>query len=421
MTAALKGTARRTFRSLQIRNYRLYFIGQIVSFSGTWMQTVAQMWLVYRLTSSGTALGVTMALQFVPMMLAGAWGGVIADRFDKRHILMWTQSVQAALAILLGTLVATGAVRLWMVYALAFALGCVVVIDNPTRQSFAAEMVGPEDLTNAVGLNSAIFTSARVIGPAVAGVVISLVDLAPCFFVNGASYVAVLAALRAMDPRALHRRRPVPRSPGQLREGLRYVWRRPVLRSTLLLVAVIGTLAFNFGVLLPVMARTEFSGGAATFGLMSAVMGAGTLLGALTAASRPTPTRTMLYGSALAYGLLIIIAGLAPTLSLTLAVLVPMGAAGIAFLATANATLQLHADDHMRGRVMSLHGMVFLGSTPIGSPIAGWISEQLGVRAAFFLGGIGAMIAAVGSVWWLCRMRAERGAESDLDWERTAA
>jgi predicted MFS family arabinose efflux permease len=194
-----------------------------------------------------------------------------------------------------------------------------------------------------------------------------------------------------------------------------------VLRSTLLLVAVIGTLAFNFGVLLPVMARTEFSGGAGTFGLMSAVMGAGTLLGALTAASRPTPTRTMLYGSALAYGLLIIIIGLAPTLSLTLAVLVPMGAAGIAFLATANATLQLHADDHMRGRVMSLHGMVFLGSTPIGSPLAGWISEQLGVRAAFFLGGIGAMIAAVGSVWWLCRMRAERGAESDLDWERTAA
>lgn len=418
---ALELATRRTFRSLKVRNYRLYFIGQIISFSGTWMQSIAQMWLVYELTSSGTALGITTALQFLPMMVAGLWGGVIADRFDKRRLLIWTQTAQAVLAVILGTLVLFEVVQLWMVYSLAFALGCVIVIDNPTRQSFAAEMVGPEDLSNAIGLNSAIFTSARVMGPALGGVVIALFGVGACFLINAFSYVAVILALRAMNPEALYRKPPAERSPGQLREGLRYAWSDPVLRSGLLLMAVVGTLAFNFRVLLPVMAEQEFAGGAETYGLLSAVMGGGTLIGALTAASRKYPTLKMLYGSAFAYGLLIVVAGLAPTLPLELVVLVPMGAAGLAFVSTANATLQMNSDDSMRGRVMALYAVVFLGSTPIGSPIVGWVAEELGVRAAFHLGGVATAIAAVVTVWWLRRARRADATSLDTRAEQAAA
>lgn len=386
--------AHRTFRSLHVRNYRLYFVGQVISFSGTWMQIVAQSWLVLQLTGSSVALGFTTALQFMPMLLAGAWGGVIADRYDKRRLLMWTQAASGALAAILGALVAADLVELWMVYVLALLLGCVTVVDNPTRQSFVMEMVGREDLTNAVGLNSTIFTSARVVGPAVAGVLIAAVGVAPCFFLNAASFAAVIVALRAMDPDMLHRSAPPVRSRGQLREGLRYVWAREELRSPLLLMAVVGTLAFNFRVLLPVMAARTWHGGAGIFGALSAFMGAGTVVGALAAASRRRPTQPMLMGSALLYGVLIVVAGLAPTLPLELAALVPMGAAGIAFVSTANSTLQLSSSDAMRGRVMALYAVVFLGSTPIGSPLVGWIAQSWGPRAGFLVGGIATIVAA---------------------------
>ena len=397
---ALAIATRRTFRALRIRNYRLYFLGQIVSFSGTWMQTVAQMWLVLRLTGSGTALGITTALQFTPMLLAGAWGGVLADRVDKRRLLMCTQSVQALLALVLGTLVITGKAELWMVYALAFALGCVIVADNPTRQSFAIEMVGPDDLTNAVGLNSTIFTAARVIGPALGGVVIAAFGVALCFFFNAFSYLAVIGALAAMNPDELHRSEPIERAGGQLREGLRYAWQTRALRLPLLMMVVIGTLAFNFRVLLPLMAESVFSGGAGTYGILSAMLGAGTLLGSLGIAGRARPTLKVLLGAALAYGVLIILGGLAPTLGLELMVLVPMGAAGLAFAATANAMLQLNADANMRGRVMALYAVVFLGSTPIGGPIIGLVAEHLGVRAAFHLGGVATIIASLAAIYW---------------------
>ncbi|MFN2490212.1 MAG: MFS transporter [Actinomycetota bacterium] len=400
---ALKLVAGRTFRSLGIRNYRLYFMGQIVSFSGTWMQLVAQMWLVFRLTGSGVALGVTTALQFLPMLLVGAWGGVVADRFDKRRLLMATQATAASLALVLAVLTATGIVRLWMIYVLALLLGCVTVVDNPTRQSFVIEMVGPDEISNAVGLNSAVFTSARVVGPAIAGVLIATFDIVPCFFVNAVSYLAVIAALWAMDPEELHTSPRAPRGKGQLREGLRYVWSTRELRIPLLLMAVVGTLAFNFRVLLPVMADETFGGGAGTYGVLSAVMGAGTVIGALVVASRRRPTRPMLVGSALAYGALIVIAGLMPTLAFELAVLVPMGAAGIGFVSTANSMLQLNSSDAMRGRVMALYAVVFLGSTPIGSPLIGWIAERFGVRAGFLVGGVATLIAAAIALWTLGR------------------
>lgn len=362
--------------------------------SGTWIQSVAQMWLVYQITGSGVALGVVTALQFTPVLVAGMWGGIVADRFDKRKILMATQSAAALLAALLGILTAFEIVELWMIYVLAFALGSVSVIEVPTRQSFVIEMVGEDQLSNAIGLNSTVFTSARVIGPAIAGVLIAGVGLAWCFLINAVSFAAVIVSLTKMNAAELHGGEPVERSKGQLREGLRYVWNTPILRTSLLMMAIIGTIAFNFRILLPVMAEEEFGGGAGTYGALSAVMGVGTVLGALFVASRKYPTRKTLIYSAMAYGVLIVIAGLAPNVSLEMIALVPMGAAGIAFVATANSTLQLNAKESMRGRVMALYSVVFLGSTPIGSPIVGWIGETFGVRAGFLISGFACLLAS---------------------------
>ncbi len=403
--------ARRTFSSLHVPNYRLYFFGQVVSMSGTWIQSVAQMWLVYQLTGSGIALGVVTALQFTPVLLAGMWGGIVADRFDKRKILVITQAAAATLALVLGLLTAFEAVELWMIYLLAFGLGCISVIEVPTRQSFVIEMVGEDQLSNAVGLNSTVFTSARVIGPALAGLLIAGVGIAWCFLINAFSFAAVIVSLAKMDPERLHRSAPVERSKGQLREGLRYVWNTPILRTSLLMMAIIGTIAFNFRILLPVMAEEEFGGGAGTYGALSALMGVGTVLGALFAASRAEPTRKTLIYSAIAYGVLIIIAGMAPTLRLELIALVPMGAAGLAFVATANSTLQLNADASMRGRVMALYSVVFLGSTPIGSPIVGWIGETFGVRAGFFISGFACLLASAYAIDVVRRERLVRAAE----------
>lgn len=397
--------ADRTFRSLRIRNYRLYFFGQVVSFTGTWVQSVAQMWLVLELTGSGVALGIVTALQFLPMLLFGIWGGVIADRFDKRKVLMWTQSVGAALAFFLAVLSLTDVLTLWMIYGFALALGFVTVVDNPTRQSFAVEMVGPQDLSNVVGLNSTIFTSARMLGPALAAVLIAAFGVTVCFFINAVSYVAVIGSLHAMRPEELHRSDPVARSKGQLRAGFRYVWTRPELRSAILLVSVIGTFAFNFRILLPLMARTTFGGDAGTYGALAAMMGAGTVMGALGVASRVRPRRRVLIGSALAYGALIIAAGAAPTIEVALALLVPMGAAGIAFLSTANAMMQLNSTASMRGRVMALYAVVFLGSTPIGSPITGWLAETVGIRGTFYITGALTIAAALVALQWARRQR----------------
>ena len=399
----------RTFSSLRVRNYRLFFTGQLVSVSGTWMQQVAQDWLVLQLTGRAVPLGITTALQFTPIALFGAWGGLAADRLDKRRLLVAVQVVSALLALALGLLTLFGVVRLWMVYALAFGLGVVFAVDQPTRQAFVTEMVGPEQVPNAVALNSALFNSARVVGPALAGIAIVALGIAPAFLVNAASYLATLAALAAMDPARLHRQAPAERGRGQVRAGLRYVWATPELRGTLLLVAVVGTLGLNYRVALPLLARFEFSTGPQAYGLMLSVMAAGSVAGALAVAGRSRPTQALLLGSAGAFGLFTLLGAGAPTLGWELAALVPVGVTTITFLATANATLQLGSAAVMRGRVMALYGIVFLGSTPLGGLLSGWLAEAYGARAPLWLSGAVSVLAALAGAAWL-RARTRRGA-----------
>ncbi|WP_208029542.1 MFS transporter [Rhabdothermincola sediminis] len=381
MTRVERAT-RHTFRALSARNYRLYIARQVVSVSGTWMQTVAQAWLVLRLTGSGVALGVTTALQFLPMLVLGPWAGVIADRSDKRRLLLATQSAAGSLALVLGVLTATGAVQLWMVFLLALGLGLVNAFDMPARQSFVYEMVGPEHLTNAVGLNSTVMNAGRLVGPAVGGVVIATLGLATCFLLNALSYAAVLAALAAMRAGELHRTEPVARQHGQLLEGLRYVWVTPALRTPLLMLAVIGTLTYEFQVSLPILATFTFGAGAEGYGALLSAMSAGAVIGGLVLAGRMTPSHRGVGRAAAAFGLLVLLASGMPTLTTTAVVMPLVGAASIAVITLTNATLQLTADPQMRARVIALYGVAFLGSTPIGGPIVGWLGETLGARRA---------------------------------------
>ena len=399
-----EAATRRTFRSLRVRNYRLFFFGQLVSLTGTWMQQVGQDWLVLRLTNQALPLGITLALQFAPILVLGAWAGVVADRLDKRRLLLATQVAMASLALVLGVLTATGAIRLWMVYVLALLLGCATAFDMPTRQAFVSEMVGPDRVTNAVGLNSAVFNSARVVGPAVAGVLIAAVGIAPAFLINAVSYLAVIAGLLAMDPARLHRLPPVDRAGGQVRAGLRYLWSNRVLRSTIALVAVVGALGLNYRVALPLLARFTFGGNASAYGALASIMAAGAVVGALAAARRGRPSRVLLLGSVAVFGLLSFAAAAAPTLIAEAVVLAPLGLASMTFLATANSTLQLASSPEMRGRVMALYGLVFLGSTPLGGLLGGWMAGQFGPRSILLLSGVSSL-AAAGLAAFLTRQR----------------
>jgi MFS family permease len=412
MTSAdLRAVGARTFRSLHIRNYRLFFFGQLVSVTGTWMQTVAQSWLVLSLTGSGVDLGITVALQFLPMLLFGLWGGLLADRSDKRKLLIATQVAGGLLGLILFGLVATDTVELWMVYVLAFLLGVVTMIDMPTRQSFVIEMVGPDEVPNAVGLNSAMFNTGRILGPAAAGISISTLGIAPSFLANAISYLAVIAALLAMRTDELFRRAPAERRRGEVRAGLRYVWSDPTLRSTLFLVAVLGMFGFNFIVVLPLLARFTFDGGAGLYSVFTALMSLGSLIGALFAASRTKPTRRRLIGSGMAFGVLLLATAAAPTAALTGVLLVAVGMAVMLFLATANTTLQLNSDPAMRGRVMALYGLLFLGSTPLGGPLLGWISEAWGPRVGLAIGGALSLAAALAAATRV-RVRRRSGARA---------
>jgi MFS family permease len=395
----------RTFRSLRSRNYRLYFFGQIISLTGTWMQSVGQAWLVLELTGSGVALGIVTALQFLPILLAGAWGGVVADRVDKRKVIIATQTAAAVLALALGLLTVTGAVRLWMVYALAFGLGLVNLVDMPTRQSFVFEMVGKEDVTNAVSLNSVVVNASRVVGPAVAGLLIATVGIGICFLVNGASYVAVIAGLHLMDPARLQDQPRAPRARGQLREGLRYVWRTSELRTPILLMAAVGTIAYNFSVLFPLLVRSTFGRGAGAYGTLFSLMGVGAVLGGLVVAARSRATASLLVGSTIALGALLWLSALAPSFWLEMIAVVPVGAASTAFIATSNAMLQLHSAPQMRGRVMALFTVVFLGTTPIGAPIVGWIAQGFGPRAGLASGATTTLLAGFVALVVLARRR----------------
>ncbi len=363
--------------------------------NGTWMQRVAQFWLVLHLTGSGFALGLTAALQAVPMLLFGTWGGLAADRTDKRVLLVLTQTASGVLGLVLALITLTGAVQLWMVYALAIGLGIVNVFDNPGRQSFVVEMVGPEHVANAIGLNSAVFTSSRMLGPALAGLVISAIGTGWCFLVNGLSFFVVVGALLLMRQSELHQVSPIVRGAGQIKDGLRYAWSRPQLRFTLILLLVIGMFAFNWNIVLPLLARYTFNSGAATYGLMLSMIGIGAFVGALFSAGRTRPTNHLFVYSAIAFGTLMLAAAAAPSLTLVLVALVPMGTAMTICQATGNSILQINSEREFRGRVMSLYVTAFLGATPIGGPIAGWVSEQLGARAGLALGGLATLIAAL--------------------------
>jgi len=397
--------ARVTFRSMSVRNYRLYFAGQLISTTGTWMQSIAQAWLVLQITGSGVALGVTVALQFTPVLLVGAWGGLVADRVDKRRLLVGTQAAAGVLALVLGSVTALGVVQLWMIYVLALGLGAVNALDNPARRAFVVEMVGAEHVSNAVSLSSAMFMAARVIGPAIAGLVIAGFGVSWCFFANGVSYSAAVIAFLAMRENEFFSVEPIPRRKGQLREGLRYAWSTPALRLVLVLTAVIGTLAFNFQVVLPLLAKQTFSGGADTLGVLYASMSIGSVIGALVSAHEARATRRFVLGAALAFGAALVGAALAPTFALELLVLVPVGAAGIAFTAMANGVLQTETAPEMRGRVAALFTVAFLGSTPIGGPIIGWVSEQLGPRAGLWVGGIATLAVTVVAIAGIRRHR----------------
>lgn len=383
----LRRAAKRTFSSLSQRNFRLFLTGQLVSMTGTWMQTVALGWLVLDLTGSGTAVGINLGLQFLPMLLFGMWGGLMADRYDKRRLLMVSQTAMGAMAITLFGLSVSGVITIGMIHAITFLAGCATALDNPARQSFVMEMVGSDEVPNAVSLNSAAFNASRIVGPAVAGALIATVGIPPSFLINGISYLAVVIALLVMDPATLQQRAPAPRSKRQVRDGLRYAWRKPRLRYTILMMGLVSTFGINFSVVLPLMARYVFDRGAETFGLLTAAMAVGALVGALTNAARSKPTRRLLIGSAAAFGVLVLAGAAAPSLPVLVVLLVPIGAATITFIATANTTLQLTASDEMRGRVMALHGLVFLGSTPLGAPVIGWISETWGARAGMAVGG----------------------------------
>jgi MFS family permease len=393
---AREGYLRRTFQSLRVRNFRLFVVGQLISATGTWMQFVAQPWLVLKLTGSGVALGIDTALTFLPTLLIGAYGGLIADRFDNRRIQMVTQAAYGCMALALWVLVMTNVVEVWMVYALSFLTGCVTAFDMPTRQSFYLEMVGPAQLTNAMSLNTATFTGARLTGPAIAAILIATVGVAPVFLVNAFTFLAVIVALSLMRTSELRPRKRAERKPGQVREGIRYAWNSPTLRLALMVMGVVFLISFNFSVLIPLLAVRTFHGGAGTFGLLLSLFGAGSLAGALIMASKSArATVPMLAWLAVALGGSTLGVAVAPTLWLEWPLMTAMGGFAIAFAIAANSTLQLNSSDQMRGRVMSLYSVVFLGSTPIGGPLSGWIAERFSPRVALFGGGVVAIAAGL--------------------------
>jgi MFS family permease len=386
---------RPALRSFDVPNYRRYFAGLLVSLSGTWMQVIAEMWLVLQLTHSGAAVGIAAALQFAPMLLAGAWTGLIVDRLPKRQLLIATQAAMALPALALLALTVTDAIELWLLYVLIFARGAVNAIDNPARQAFLVEIVGPERLVNAVSLGSALVNGARTIGPALAGVVIATIGVAPCFALNALSFVAMIVALRRMDAAALQSPPVAQREPGQVRGGLRYVRATPALWIPLALMAVVGTFTFNFQVLLPLLATAGLGGGAGAYAALTTAMGLGAIAGAIANGTRTRVRPAMLAVAAAVFGALTIALAAAPGTALATLALVPVGAASVVFAASVNSHLQLTVAPQMRGRVMALYAIVFLGSTPIGGPLMGWIAGVAGPRAALALGGAVAIAAAV--------------------------
>ncbi|AYG81371.1 Enterobactin exporter EntS [Streptomyces hundungensis] len=392
-----------TFSSLAVRNYRLFFSGAIVSNIGTWMARITQDWLVLTITGSSVAVGITTAMQFLPMLLFGLYGGVIADRFAKRNILFVTQAAMGLGGLFLAVMTLSGHVQVWHVYLTAFFTGLVTVVDNPTRQSFVSEMVGPDRVRNAVSLNSANFQSARLVGPAVAGVVMAAVGPGWAFLANGLSFTAPLIMLSLMRTKELQPTRLTPRGKGQLREGLAYVSERPELIWPIVLVGFVGTFGFNFPIWLSAFASDVFHGDSGLYGLFNSLMAIGSLVGALLAARRATTRLRMLVLAAGLFAVLELVAATSPDLGVFMALLIPVGILGLTVNVTANASVQMATDPEMRGRVMSLFMMVFTGGTPLGGPLFGWLADVYGVRVSLALGGVICGVAAIGVGLMLAR------------------
>jgi MFS family permease len=385
---------KQTFSSFEVRNFRLYFFGQGLSLCGTWMQTVALTWLVLKLTHSGTQLGLVIAAQFLPVLIFGLWGGVIADRFNKRRILYVTQTLLALDSLALGLLVVTDSVQLWMVYALAVFFGLMRMVDTPTRQSFIVEMVGRDRLKNAVTLNSTMVNAARVVGPSIAGFVIALSGVGACFLIDAVSYLAILITLQLMDASQLKFEHPVGDHPGQIRAGLNYVRQTPILRAVIIMMFIIGAFTYEFPVILPLFATVTMQGDAVTYSALMAFMGLGAVMGGLYTAGRDEIGKHQLISAAILFGICILATAVAPNLTTAYITMVLVGFVSVAFVALGNTMLQLASKDSMRGRVMSLWSMGFQGTTPIGGPVIGYIADHANPRVGLAVGGVAALIAA---------------------------
>jgi MFS family permease len=400
------------FASLRVRNYRLFASGQVVSNIGTWMQRIAQDWLVLELSGyDPVALGIAAALQFLPALLFTLPAGALADRLDKRLLLVVVQAGMAMCALVLGVLDVTGLVQLWQVYLLCFTLGVFTVADMPARQSFVAEMVGRDHLANAVALNSSTFNLARMIGPALAGMMIIWVGTGWVFLANAASTVPVIAQLLRMNPAELHRDQARSRSRGAIREGLRYVRGRTDVLIVLVLVFCVSTFAITFFATLAIAAATVFHRQADAYGLLSTLLAIGTLAGALLAVRRSTrrrPSLRLLAGAAVAFGVLELVAGLMPSYLTFGLALIPVGVALMTFMTTANSALQLTVAPEMRGRVMALYMLVFIGGNPIGAPMVGWLAAEFGGRSPFIVGGAIAAVSGIVCGIVLARRRRDR-------------
>jgi MFS family permease len=402
VTAAL----RQSFSSLEVPNYRRYFAGQVISLSGNWMQSVTTLWLVLSLTNSGFAVGVTTALQFLPILLFGAFGGLLADRFPKRNLLFVTQSLMMLPAIGFFVITALHIEAPWMIFLGVFLVGLVNCVDNPTRQSFVIEMVGQDRLVNAVSLNSVIIETARIVGPAFAGLIIATLGVVPCFAINVLTFVAMIGALWSMDPRALQAPPPAVRKPGAIREGLRHVRHTPELAVPLALMALVGTLGFNFQVALPLLAKFTFGGGAGSYAVLVCSMGVGSITAAVVNGNQGKTGSKVIAAASLAFGIAALLASAMPSLIFEAVTLAALGAAAVMFVSSVNSTIQLAVSAEMRGRVMALFSIVFLGSTPIGGPLSGWLAEAYDPRLTLVLAGLSGLGAA-----WVARVIFNRMSE----------
>ena len=406
-------SARRTFSSLSNPNYRKFFFGQTTSLVGTWMQTTAQSWLVFTLTHSATDIGFVVALQTLPVLVLGPYGGVIADRVDKRRLMIGLQSMMGLQAAALAVLAILHMVTYLDVCLLAVVLGLNNAFENPSRQAFVLEMVGADNLRNAVSLNSTMNNVARAVGPGIAGVLIATVGDGWCFALNAVSFIAVVGSLVAMDRSTLNPSTPTLRAKGQLREGFRYVAKTPKLAIPLIMMALVGMLAYEFQVTLPIVVGKVFHGSAATYGLLLAAMGAGAVIGGLWTAARGKTGSRALSRAAIIFGVCMTFAALAPVLGVEFVAIAIVGFASVTFLAMANSTLQLNTDPQMRGRVMALWAVAFMGSTPIGGPLIGWITSSAGARVGL---GVGAAACfAAGLIGWLALRHLHREAVLPVD------